>query len=250
MNKNSILLQYYRSQECQTLAYSRSIIETNAKMKKSGTYGISLLPHFQGTCTHAGACALSCIDQSGVAQMMKKAHENLTPVDKARAQRTWLWFNDKEHFKKVVHAEVNLLEAKGLLKSIRPNVYSEIIELFDYVNYITAGRAFTYDYHKNPDRIGDDRNLIYSWNEKSNDETIRKLLRHQHPVAVVLPKKEKEAWLGTDHNLYNYCDGDLSDLEVFRLEQDGRIPVSLLSSKALAGGKRSNAFLDSWEALR
>ncbi len=232
-------------------------LESTAEGKEYVVAGISLFPSFKGSCSHAASCAKLCIGFTGVSQMMKGSTNcNLSNVDKAMLKRLWIFNNKQEYFYRRANAEIEMMSVYGEIQVMFREISSECIDFRKF----SSKNVTTYGYFKNPAKILQNSEInnvpqkaIYSWNEKSNKDSLDICKYVGMPVSVVVPKKLHKQMLldivETD-NVYIH-NGDISDLESHESYKEGKLNIHLLSEKT---ARYSNIierpkFLDSYKKL-
>ncbi len=232
-------------------------LESTAEGKEYVVAGISLFPAFKGSCSHASSCAKLCIGFTGVSQMMKGSTNcNLSNVDKAMLKRLWLFNNKQDYFYRRANSEIEMISIYGELQVMFREISSECIDFRKF----SSSNVTTYGYFKNPAKILKNSEIhnvpqkaIYSWNEKSDKNSLDICKYVEMPVSVVVPKKLHKQMLldnvETD-NVYIH-NGDISDLESHESYKKGKLNIHLLSEKT---ARYSNVierpkFLDSYKKL-
>jgi hypothetical protein len=196
----------------------------NAKTRKGEkrgfiTYGIHLAPSTLSgfnVCKDAtSGCAAACLNTAGRGAM--------TSVQKARIEKTHLFFTDKQRFLSLLWQEVasaiKSAEKKGMIPCFRLNLTSDLPwEKIKY-NGQSIFEAFPsvqwYDYTKSESRACMFANgempsnywLTYSRSEITRDIEVTAMLQSQVNVAVVFADTLPKTWLG-----FPVIDGDEDDL--------------------------------------
>ena len=196
----------------------------NAKTRKGEsrgyiTYGIHLAPsNLSGfnVCKDASkGCAAACLNTAGRGAM--------SSVQKARIEKTHLFFTDKQRFLSMlwdeVDAAIRSATRKGMIPVFRLNLTSDLpwekikfrgSNIFDSFQ----GVQF-YDYTKSEERacnfaaglLPSNYNLTYSRAETTPDVEVKAMLQSQVNVAIVFADKLPLRWEG-----FQVIDGDSDDL--------------------------------------
>ncbi len=262
--------EYWKSDECKQRAMTVTLLTQNMKLALSASEdvivcGLEFMPMFKKACKWAGTCAKTCLEGSGVAQVMKKHSPYITAVDKCRLSRQWLFINRREVFDDRLKREITQQyeKAQGQHKKlcIRLDTLSEY-KLRDVYAPQFPDVIF-YDYFKEPERVGKPRTKnimeMYSWNEKSTSSLIDDAKAQGKPIAVVLPRaqhkelfsefpKDKGLRMLKHKGIY-IVDGDRSDLHAYSYSRKGRLVVSALKEKQTRYGMQDTTFLSSWETF-
>ena len=196
----------------------------NAKTRKGEkrgfiTYGIHLAPsNLSGfnVCKDASkGCAAACLNTAGRGAM--------SSVQRARIEKTHLFFTDKQRFFSMLWAEVDAAirsaTKKGMTPCFRLNLTSDLpwekikfrgSNIFDSFQGVQW-----YDYTKSEERacnfaaglLPSNYHLTYSRSEESNVIELVALLQSQINVAIVFADKLPLMWQG-----FQVIDGDDDDL--------------------------------------
>lgn len=196
----------------------------NAKTRKGEakgyiTYGIHLAPsNLSGfnVCKDATAgCAAACLNTAGRGAM--------NSVQKARIEKTHLFFTDKQRFLAMLWQEVESAirsaTKKGMIPVFRLNLTSDLP--WEKIKYNGSNifdsfqGVMFYDYTKSESRACMFANgempsnywLTYSRSEITQDIEVTAMLQSQVNVAVVFADKLPRTWLG-----FPVIDGDEDDL--------------------------------------
>ena len=210
------------------------------------TFGLHLSPADKSgfnVCKWASkGCKAACLDTAGRGAMSN--------VQKARANKTLLFFKDREKFMlelvKEIKSAIKSAEKKGLIPCFRLNLTSDlpwesikhegqtVLDMFPEVQF--------YDYTKGFDRMmkslqdsswPKNYHLTFSRSEASKDDTLKHVLSLGGNVAVVFRNNLPSHYLGA-----KVVDGDESDL---RFKDDSGKIVGLVE-KGLAK-KDSSGFV-------
>ena len=210
------------------------------------TFGLHLSPADKSgfnVCKWASkGCKAACLDTAGRGAMSN--------VQKARANKTLLFFKDREKFMcelvKEIKSAIKSAEKKGLIPCFRLNLTSDlpwesikhegqtVLDMFPEVQF--------YDYTKGFDRMmkslqdsswPKNYHLTFSRSEVSKDDTLKHVLSFGGNVAVVFRGSLPSHYLGA-----KVVDGDESDL---RFKDDSGKIVGLVE-KGLAK-KDSSGFV-------
>ena len=196
----------------------------NAKTRKGEkrgfiTYGIHLAPsNLSGfnVCKDATkGCAAACLNTAGRGAM--------SSVQKARIEKTHLFFTDKQRFLSMLWEEVESAirsaTKKGMTPCFRLNLTSDLPWHKIKYNGSTIMESFQgvqfYDYSKGEGRacefaagmLPSNYHLIYSRSEESNVMELVALLQSKVNVAIVFADKLPKTWQG-----FQVIDGDADDL--------------------------------------
>lgn len=187
------------------------------------TYGIHLAPsNLSGfnVCKDASAgCAAACLNTAGRGAM--------SSVQKARIEKTHLFFTDKKRFLRMLWEEVAVAkrsaERKGMVPCFRLNLTSDLPwEKIRFTGGFSQATIFEdfpevqfYDYTKSEERacnfaaglLPSNYHLTYSRSEESNVMELTALLQSKVNVAIVFADKLPKTWQGFD-----VIDGDSDDL--------------------------------------
>lgn len=202
------------------------------------TFGLHLSPADKSgfnVCKWASkGCKAACLDTAGRGAMSN--------VQKARANKTLLFFKDREKFMrelvKEIKSAIKSAEKKGLIPCFRLNLTSDlpwesikhegqtVLDMFPDVQF--------YDYTKGFDRMmkslqnsnwPKNYHLTFSRSEVSKDDTLKYVLSFGGNVAVVFRGSLPSHYLGAQ-----VIDGDESDLRF----KDGSGKIVGLVEKGLA----------------
>lgn len=180
-----------------------------------------LAPHTlsgYNVCAHASTgCAAACLNTAGRGGIFKPG-ETTNRIQEARIQRTRFFFQDRDHFERLLAREVESLVRKaqreGLTPAVRLNGTSDLPwERLSFLGEPSIMAAFPdlqfYDYTKVPKRrtLPSNYHLTFSLNE-ANLDVARQELAHGRNVAVVFRHKP----FPDTHWDAPVVDGDESDL--------------------------------------
>lgn len=176
-------------------------------------------------------CRKACLYTAG--------HGRYTNVQKARIERTRLWFDERDYFYTQLRADIHFLKRKafklGMVPAVRLNGTSDILS-GDHIKLIRDFHDVQfYDYTKVPTRFRiKETNGLHNYHltfsrSESNEAVALTLLEAGHNVAVVFDKLP-ETWHG-----YPVFDGDKSDLRFL----DPKVVVVGLKAKGDARKDKS-----------
>ena len=196
----------------------------NAKTRKGEkrgyiTYGIHLAPsNLSGynVCKDASSgCAAACLNTAGRGAM--------SAVQKARIEKTRLFFTDKQRFLSMLWEEVDAAirsaTRKGMTPCFRLNLTSDLpwkkIKFRGSNIFNSFQGVQWYDYTKSEERacnfaaglLPSNYHLTYSRAETTPDVEVKAMLQSQVNVAIVFADKLPLTWQG-----FEVIDGDADDL--------------------------------------